>query len=108
MCYLKNLFAFWKKDSKENLEIDKDVKNLLDFFHDNDVHNITDYHDLSDLEKSFIKSILRSKNKKHQIEVEFRVELELANRHQLYRMLKMYEEEEDYEKCSIIKNKLDN
>jgi hypothetical protein len=102
----------WRKPkeivkSKEEIEIQNDVKNLLSFFHDNGVHSISDYNDLNDLEKSFIKSILRSKNKDHQIEVEFRIELELANRHQLYRMLKMYEEEEDYEKCVIIKRKLD-
>ena len=93
--------------SKEEIEIQNDVKNLLSFFHDNGVYSISDYNDLTDLEKSFIKSILRSKNKNHQVEVEFRIELELANKRQLYRMLKMYEEEEDYEKCVIIKSKLD-
>lgn len=52
--------------------------------------------------------MLRTRDKHHQIEVEFRLELELANKSQLKRMLKMYEEEENYEKCLVIKSKLDS
>jgi len=108
----ENFLDRWRKTkivkSKEELEIETDVKNLLGFFHDNGVNSMTDYTNLNDLEKSFIKSILRSKSKNHQIEVEFRIELDLSDRYQLKRMLKMYEVEEDYEKCVIIKSKLDN
>lgn len=52
--------------------------------------------------------MLRTRDKYHQVEVEFKLELELANKHQLRRMLKMYEEEENYEKCLVIKRKLDS
>ncbi len=92
---------------REN-EVEADVNSLLNFLNHNNAHNISCYHDLSDLEMSFIKLILRSKDRKHQLEVEFRLELELSNNRQLRIMLRMYEIEEDYEKCIIIKAKLLN
>ncbi len=95
-------------EKAKTIEVENDVKNLLDFFHYNGVYSISDYHELNDLEKSFIKSMLRKRDREHQIEVEFRLELELANKKQLTRMLNMYKEEENYEKCLIIKRKLDN
>ena|ERR1035437_2627537 len=106
----EGFLSFLKKPllkSKEELEADKDFKNLLDFLNDNGVFSMSDYNDLSDLEKTFIKTILRSKSKTHQLEVEFRLELELSNIRQLRRMLTMYEKEEDYEKCVRIKQVID-
>jgi hypothetical protein len=97
-----------QKAKTSRIEVESDVKGIIDFFHYNGVYSIRDYHELNDLEKSFIKSMLRTRSRQHQIEVEFHLELELANKQQLKRMLKMYEEEENYEKCSVIKKKIDS
>ena len=110
--YYKAIFLYYRIFQK-NIIIDRgkrtifrDVETLLDFLKDNSVQTIDDFYNLNVFEKGVIKILLNKRDKKYQMEVEFYIELELSNLYQLKNMIKMFEDEEDYEKCSIIRDKI--
>lgn len=110
--YYRIIFFYYRifeKDGtgdKEKKPIFRDAETLLEFLRDNGVKTIDDYYNLSVFEKGVTKILLNKREKQYQMEVEFYIELELSNLYQLKNMLKMFEDEEDYEKCVIIKDKI--
>jgi len=101
---IKRLNELFNSDKETDLK--NDVSNMIYFLKQNGIYSMSDYYKISDRQKWMFNSLLKHSDKEYQKELMFLIELELSSIEERKQMLKKYEDLEDYDRCSKIKNKL--
>jgi hypothetical protein len=97
--------------SESTKTVESGVETILKFLYDNDINNWSEFEALDFNKRQWVNKLINSSvvNKNDLDELRFKLKLELCDDiEQLEFWLKEYEDKEEYEKCHILQNKIDN
>jgi len=106
---LTEIFNFKLNENNSN-NIDDCVNVVVSFLKDNQIDSWTEFIETAKFDKFVISKIIDSycDNLNALNEVRFKLRLKLCDVSQLNDMLKEYEQLEEFEKCQVIKNQIEN
>ena len=111
---MKKFKDFLLKESK-NIDVSKSrldlcVDDILEFLKDNNIKTWDQFTTTGRFDRWVVDSIIDSncENMDELREVRYRIRLNLSNKQELQEMLAEYEQDEEYEKCQEIKDKIDS
>jgi hypothetical protein len=99
-----------RKERNKNKRINNCVNHILYLLKMNQVVDYIDLKNITELDKDIIDYIIYSEtnNTEEYNEIKFLIRLELSDEKELIQFLKELELVEEYEKCIIIKKRLEN
>lgn len=108
---VNEIFGFKKKsEAKPQSRVDLCVVDILQFLKDNGITTWEQFTTTGKFNRWVIDNIIDSncETMDQLKEVRYKIRLKLSNPKELQEMLKEYEEEEEYEKCSEIQKEIEN
>lgn len=95
---------------KKKSKLEESVNEIIDFLKSNEITTWDDFIKSSKFDRYAIDKIIDgyADNKNELEEIKFYIQLELSNSKQLKSMIKLYQASEEYEKCQIILNRINN